>query len=293
VFSLGAGGHGASHLHHVLLHGLGDFGVTRTPVEQCDFKVVVLGFTTGNNKDLVLGLVLLNHHVDHHLHLTFLIGGGHLVLHLALHVLHLLELDLCGGLKMLNSLLLVQGGLLGGVGLLELALLGGHHEFSEVGVLAHLHVLHGKFLLLNIEAGEYFLEDVTGGLVLQLDHVTDDSSVFVPIFSLVGFATQIGGFLALIGEQISGLGTDKLQKFEEVLIIDLALGIVGNSRQGLLLQLVIDFGSGDLGHDLLFTFSTITFAAPLNETVNDGSANQCDTSTNSVHDILLVVSRHC
>lgn len=50
-------------------------------MEECNFEIVVLGGLAGFDEDLILGFVLLDHHVDHHFHLIF--GGcwGLLVLH--------------------------------------------------------------------------------------------------------------------------------------------------------------------------------------------------------------------
>ena len=80
------------HLHHVLLHGLGDFFINGAVVQQSSLKLVVLNLLTTLKVNLVLSLVLLGHHLNHHLHLSLLSRILIHRRHLTLHVLHLLQL---------------------------------------------------------------------------------------------------------------------------------------------------------------------------------------------------------
>lgn len=169
--SHGARGRGVLlHLHHVLLQVLGNLGVFLTVVEKGRFELFVFVSLTSLEEDLVLRSGLFNHHLDHKLHLVSLIGGC-LVTEGCCSILHSLSLNL-------SSLLQASEGLLFGklwglvlLGLHEFALLGSHHELSELRILGKLHVASSECIFFNVSEATSDFEDVLSKSVLQLEHI--------------------------------------------------------------------------------------------------------------------------
>lgn len=126
---------------------------------------------------------------------------------------------------MLDSFLLVESGLLVGLRLLELALLRGHHKLSEVGVLAHFHVLSREFLLTNVNSKEHFLQNVSSRLIFHFDYLRDNLRVEIPFSFFVRNTTLDSLFLSLRGEEVSSFGTNELEQLQEVLIIEAVLTV--------------------------------------------------------------------
>jgi len=158
------------HLHHVLLQVLGNLGVFLTVVEQGRFKLFVFVSLTSLEEDLVLRFALINHHLDHKLHLVSLVGGC-LVTEVCCSILHRLSLNL-------GSLLQTREGLLFGklwglvlFGSHEFALLGSHHELSELRILRKLHVASSESIFFNVSEATSNFEDVLSESVLQLEHL--------------------------------------------------------------------------------------------------------------------------
>lgn len=102
--------HGVAHLHHVLLHFHRHFAVLNAVVHQRGLKLIVFNLLSAFDKNLVLRLVLLDHHFYHRIHLVLL---GRKFVHLWDHVadfLHLLQLYFSGLVQVFQSFLFRQLG---------------------------------------------------------------------------------------------------------------------------------------------------------------------------------------